>query len=102
MLLVTLVKKTYFWRFLNPYPEKSGNQNSTIMTRSVFVPLLLLLMSFSVLAQTTKKVARPDIPGIFVFYFVFNRARIIPPNFSKGFRHSLHFTYYYQNQVFSS
>ena len=96
MLLVTLVKKTYFWRFLNPYPEKSGNQNSTIMTRSVFVPLLSLLMSFSVLAQTTKKVARPDIPGTFVFDFGFNRARLIPPNFSQGFWGSRTVNLYYQ------
>ena len=100
MLLVTLVKKTYFWRLLNPSAwltqRKDGNQNPTIMIRSAFVLLLSLLMSFSVLAQTTKKVARPDIPGTFVFDLGFNRARLIPLNFTQGFWGSRTVNLYYQ------
>jgi len=76
--------------------RKDSNQNSTIMTRIVFVLLLSLLMSVSVLAQTTKKVARPDIPGSFVFDFGFNRARLIPPNFKQGFWGSRTVNLYYQ------
>src|SRR5258705_3266336 len=65
------------------------------MIRSVFL-LLSLLMSFSVFAQTTKKVARPDIPGTFVFDFGFNRARLIPLNFRQGFWGSRTVNLYYQ------
>src|SRR6267142_4434814 len=76
--------------------RKDSNQNSTIMTRIVFVLLPSLLMSVSVLAQTTKKVARPDIPGTFVFDFGFNRARLVPPNFIQGFWGSRTVNLYYQ------
>jgi hypothetical protein len=68
----------------------------TIMIRSAFVLLLSLLMSFSVLAQTTKKVARPDIPGSFVFDLGFNRGRLNPQNFVQGFWGSRTVNLYYQ------
>jgi len=98
--LVTLVKKTYFWRLLDPKAylplRKDGNQNLMIMIRSVIVPVLSLLMSFSVLAQGTKKVARPDIPGSFVFDFGFNRGRLDPQNFVQGLWGSRTVNLYYQ------
>lgn len=58
--------------------------------------LLSLLMSVSVLAQTTKKVARPDIPGSFVFDFGFNRGRLDPQYFVQGLWGSRTINLYYQ------
>ena len=100
MLLVTLAKKTYFWRLLNHrrhLPQRNNsNSNPMIMIRSVFVLLLSFLLSLPVLAQTAKKVARPDIPGSFVFDFGFNRGRLAPLNFTQGFWGSRTVNLYYQ------
>ena len=67
-----------------------------IMIRSVFALLFSLSVSIPVLAQTTQKVARPDIPGSFVFDLGINRGRLTPTNFSQGFWGSRTVNFYYQ------
>ncbi len=70
--------------------------NSKIMIRRVFVLFWFVLVSISAWSQSTKKVARPDIPGSFVVDFGFNRGRLTPPNFSQGFWGSRTVNFYYQ------
>lgn len=72
------------------------------MTRRVFVLLVLMLVSAAAFAQDKekkKKIARPDIPGEFLFDFGFNRARLPPPNFKQGFWGSRTVNLYYQYPI---
>jgi hypothetical protein len=67
-----------------------------IMIRSVSIVLLLILTSFSLMAQEkVKKIARPDIPGSFVLDFGLTRGSHIPANFSQGFWGSRTLNIYY-------
>ena len=73
-----------------------------MMIRRASVLLLFLLGSLSVLAQEKpkpKKVARPDIPGSFIFEFGFNRGREVPVNFVQGFWGSRTVNLYYQYPI---
>jgi hypothetical protein len=72
------------------------------MIRSVSVLLLLTTLSFSVVGQEKtdktkpKKIARPDIPGSFVFDLGLNRGAHRPANFTQGFWGSRTINLYYQ------
>jgi hypothetical protein len=71
------------------------------MIRSVFV-LLLLLVSLLLTAQEKpkpRKVARPDIPGSFVFELGINRSRKVPTNFVQGLWGSRTVNLYYQYPI---
>ena len=72
------------------------------MIHRVSVLLLFLSVSLSPMAQEKpkpKKVARPDIPGSFIFEFGFNRGREVPVNFVQGFWGSRTVNLYYQYPI---
>jgi hypothetical protein len=98
LVLAPEVKKLIF----APCPPKRAvfKQNSTIMTRSVSVLLLLLFASISLIAQEkVKKVARPDIPGSFILDFGFNRGSHVPANFKQSFWGARTINLYYQYPI---
>jgi hypothetical protein len=71
-----------------------------IMIRSVFVMVLLFLVSTALVAQEKKKkIARPDIPGAFIVDFGFSHGRNTPANFATGLFGSRTFNVYYTYPV---
>lgn len=90
--LATVVKKPIFGAAL-------PSAKPMIMIRSVFVLLLCLFCAEIAQAQEKKKIARPDLPGSFIFDFGFNRGRKIPANFSQGFWGSRTVNFYYQYPI---
>ncbi len=83
-------------------PGQAFKRNSMIMIRSVAVLLLFFFGSLSLFAQEKpkpRKVARPDIPGTFIFEFGFNRGRKVPTNFDQGFWGSRTVNFYYQYPI---
>jgi hypothetical protein len=73
-----------------------------IMIRRASVLLPFLFLSLFLFAQETPKprrIARPDIPGSFIFEFGFNRALNSPTNFTQGFWGSRTVNLYYQYHI---